>query len=249
MPRTALQTHTLRALEKSIERKLDRIADAGYEGVQFTPDLGERTPEALAEEVENRDLEVAGCHVDSELLESEYEETLEIYRALDCTDLVISSYDPEAFESESGIEDAVAHLSELSDRLEEDGFALHYHNHYFEFTDLGDRTGYEVFAELSEGSIRLEVDTGLAHCGGADPAELIDRYADRIDLVHLTDSIPGSDETVHMDLSEGVGDLDAWVDAVQAADVEWLIYENGRTDDPAVSIVDAMDVVDELLST
>ncbi|MCU4743011.1 sugar phosphate isomerase/epimerase [Natronoglomus mannanivorans] len=249
MTRTALQTHTLRPLEEPIDRKLDRAVDAGYEGVQFTPDLGHTTPANLLEQVRARELEIAGCHVDRELLEDDYEEAIEIYRTLDCSALVISSYDPEAFESEAGIERAVSHLSELADRLAEDGFTLHYHNHYFEFTDLGDRTGYEVFADLSDGAIRLEVDTGLAFYGGADPAALIDRYADRIDLVHLTDTIPGSDETVHAELGSGEVDLRACVERSAAANVEWLIYENGRTDDPATSIVDAIDVMSELLES
>lgn len=247
MVRTALQLHTLRPLDEPADRKLDMAVEAGYEGVQFTPDFAHTTPENLAEEVASRDLEVAGCHIDRELLEAEYDDTLESYRTLGTTDLVVSSYDPDAFESESGIADAASHLGGLADRLAGDGFALHYHNHYFEFADLDDRTGYEAFADASEGSIHLEVDTGLAYHGGADPAALIERYADRIDLVHLTDTIPGSNETAHTELGEGEVDLQACVDAVVDADVEWLIYENGRTDDPAASIVDAAETIEALL--
>lgn len=247
MSRLAVQTHTLRTLDESIEEKLDRIADAGYEGAQFTPALGDRSPEDLAEAVEERGLEVAGLHVDRERLEDEYEAALEDYRALGTTDLVISTYHRENYESEEGIAEAADHLGGLADRLAEDGFTLHYHNHYFEFTDLDGRSGFEAFADATEGSLRLEVDTGLAYHGDADPAALIEQYADRITLLHLTDTIPGSNETAHTELHEGEVDLQSCIDAAVEADVEWIIYENGRTDDPAASIVDAAEKIEAML--
>ena len=248
MTQLAVQTHTLRTLDVPIEEKLDMIDAAGYEGAQYTPELGGTSPMNLIKEVNARELEVAGCHIDREQLETKYQDTLDVYRALGTTDLVISTYHRENYESEEGIAEAADHLGGLADRLADDGFTLHYHNHYFEFTDLDGRSGFEAFADATEGSMRLEVDTGLAYHGGADPAALIEQYADRITLLHLTDTIPGSNETAHTELHEGEVDLQSCVDAAVAADVEWIIYENGRTDDPAVSIVDAADKIEEMLA-
>jgi sugar phosphate isomerase/epimerase len=247
--RTALQLHTVRKLDESLERKLDRAANAGYAGVQFTPDFDGLQAGAVRDMLDERDLEVAGCHIDLEGLEAEYEDTTAFYRELGCRDLVVSSYDPEAFTSEDGVQRVVDHLSTLADRLEDDGFDLHYHNHLFEFEALGEGTAYDRFFDQTAGVIAPEVDTGLAHCGGADPVELIERYGDRIELIHLTDSIAGSDETLHIDLGDGEVDLQACVDAARTADVDWLIYENGLTDDSPASLTAAADVLSRLLDS
>lgn len=246
MTHSALQLHTLRNLDESLDEKLDLAVDAGYAGVQFTPDFDGLAADTVRDMVDARDLELAGCHISLEDFEESYAESTEYYIELGCRDLVVSSYDPEAFTSKAGVDGVVEHLAGLADRLADDGFDLHYHNHLFEFEDLGDERAYERFLDQTAGVIAPEVDTGLAHCGGADPAALIDRYGDRIELIHLTDSIPGSDETVHMDLGDGEVDLAACVDDAQDGEVAWIIYENGRTDDPPASIEAAADVIADL---
>ena len=245
--RTALQLHTLRNLDEPLARKLDRAANAGYAGVQFTPDFDGLPAETVRDLLADRGLEVAGCHVGLEPLEESYEETTAFYRTIGCRDLVISSYDREAFTSDAGVREVVDRLSAVGARLADDGFALHYHNHHFEFEDVDGEWAYDRFFARTVGTVDPEVDTGLAYCGGADPAALIDRYGDRIELIHLTDTIPGADETLHVDLGDGEVDLAACVAAARAADVPWLIYENGRTDTPSASIEAAADVLSDLL--
>lgn len=247
MVKIGLQLHTLRPLDESIERKLDRAVDAGYDGVQFTPDLGNSTPARLEEALGDRNLDVAGCHIDLHQLESHFDETLSWYRTIGTSALVVPSYDSEAFETIEGVEAAADHLSSVARRLQEDGFSLHYHNHYFEFSDIDGRSGYDLFLEAAEGTVLPEIDTGLAYHGGIDPVELIADHADTVDLLHLTDTIPGSNETAHTDLGAGEVPLQDCVDAAVDADVTWLIYENGRTDDPATSIVDAATEIESYL--
>lgn len=247
MPRLAVQSHTLRTLSVDLETKLDRIADAGYEGVQFTPNLGGTTPAELTDHLEARDLAVAGCHIKRHQLEDAYEDTIATYRDLPCEDLVVASYGRDGFEDESSAEAAGTALGELGQRCADDGFALHYHNHSYEFTPLDEGTTFDVFADAGGVHLGLEIDTGLAYRGGADPAALIDRYADRVDLIHVTDTIPGDDSTAHTELRDGEVDLAACFDASVAANVTWLIYENGRAKNPFDSIEAAADVMTDLL--
>lgn len=248
MVRTAVQLHTLRTLPEGMERKLDRIANAGYEGVQFTPDMGDIGVDALRDALAARNLEPAGCHIDREAFQQDSNRPVERYRTLGVEDLVISVLPRKCFETRAAVAKAVDSVVPFGDTLAESGFALHYHNHSFEFEPLGDETAYDRFVADTAGNLRLEIDTGLAYRAGVDPAGLIERYASRIDLVHLTDTVPGSDATAHVDLGEGDVDLRSCVAASVDAEVEWLIYENGRTDDPGRSIAAAAEVMTELLA-
>ena len=244
MTQIAVQLHTLRNLEEDAAWKLERVADAGYDGVQFTPRLAGATASELVPLLEAQELAVAGSHISRDEFEEDFEGGVAQYETLGTDDLVIPSYDRESFTSRSGVESAAADVHEFGDRLAAENIDIHYHNHSFEFTSLNGATGFEVFAEETAGTLWLEIDTGLAYRADEDPAELLERYADRVELVHLTDTIPGSNETAHIDLGEGEVDLQAAIDATIAADAEWLIYENGRTDDPITSIQDAMEFIE-----
>lgn len=239
MVRTAVQLHTLRNLEEEIDALIEWVATTPFEGVQPRAGLTPEDVPRINRALEATGLELAGAHVKFDRLVDAYDELLAIHRDIGNTDLVIGSYDAEAFVEEAGNAEAARRISELATRLADDGMQLHYHNHYFEFAPLGDGTAYDAFVDRTDDALGLEIDTGLAQFGDADPVPLFEHYGDRVSLVHVTDTIPGSNDTVHHDLGKGIVDLPACFDAALAADVDWLIFEHGRTDDPKASIRDA----------
>jgi len=243
--RLAIQLYTLGDLDESLSETIPRLADTPYEGVQFAG-FGDAIPEELAAALDDAGLDVAGAHVGADEIEDAYEETLDAYGTVGCEELVVPSYDREAFETGAGARAAGERLAGLADRLDDDGVGLHYHNHTFEFADLGEERAFDVFAAAADG-VGLEIDTGLANHAGADPVELLERYGDRVSLVHLTDSRPGSDDTLHMDLGTGEVDIEACVDAARDAGAEWIIFEHGLTDHPLDSAADAAETLEPLL--
>lgn len=243
--RLAVQLYTLRDVDDSLLETINRLADTRYDGVQVAGLRGE-DPTDLVRAIEDAGLGVADAHVGLEDLEDNYEETVDAYGALGCDRLVVSAYEQEAFGTAEEAREAGEHLADLADRVADDGFELHYHNHTFEFTDLGDETAFEVFARAAEG-VGLEIDTGLANHGGADPVALLERYGDRVDLVHLTDSDPEVWERRHADIGTGTVDVEACVDAARDAGAEWIIFEHGLTDDPLASVAGAEDALAPLL--
>ena len=69
-------------------------------------------------------------------------------------------------------------------------FGLHvgYHNHDHELSSMIDgRSALEVFADLLEPSVLLEVDLYWATAGGADVVPLLQRLGDRVVAVHAKD--------------------------------------------------------------
>ncbi|WP_435320721.1 sugar phosphate isomerase/epimerase family protein [Haloarchaeobius sp. TZWSO28] len=230
-----IQLYTLVGLDESLLEKTRRVAETDFDGVEFAGIEGS-DPHRLAADLAEAGLEPLGAHVDVDELEADYEEVVETYRAIGCTHLVIPRYDPAAFETVAGVEEAAERISSLARRLASDGFRLSYHNHRFEFVPLGDATAFDVFVDHLDDLVGLEIDTGSAQHAGQDPVELLNRYSDRIDLVHLTDTRSDLDSTVHVELAAGEVDLAACVRAARDTGVDAIIYEHGKTTDPVGSL-------------
>ena len=242
--RCGIQLYTLRNVEESLIDSIDRVGSTIFEGVEFAG-LGDTDPGAIGRALEDANLAVAGAHVGVSDLNDDVEDILTTYETLGCRDLVIPSYDREAFETRDTARNAGQRLATLADRLGNDT-RLHYHNHTFEFTPLSTGTAFDAFAAAATG-VGLEIDTGLANHAGVDPVSIIDQYGERTRLVHLTDSRPGSTDTQHMDLGTGTVDLPGCIDACADAEVDWLIFEHGLTDDPINSMEAAADTLEELI--
>ncbi|WP_123535082.1 sugar phosphate isomerase/epimerase family protein [Halosimplex salinum] len=221
MTRSAVQLYTLRDVDRPFTEVLELVADAGFEGVEFAYRVTEADPDAVRATLDETGLDVAGAHVGLDALEDDFDETVAFYDDLGVDHVVVPWLDAEHFESVAAVEAAAARLAKLADELSAHGMALHYHNHDHEYTDLGDRTGFDAFVD--ETSFGIELDLGLALAAGDDVVERLHALGDRSRLVHLKDYDVDAGESVPV--GEGDLDLDAVADAVDENDSEWLIYE------------------------
>jgi sugar phosphate isomerase/epimerase len=82
-----------------------------------------------------------------------------------------------------------AHANEIGQRAKAAGVQYAYHNHNFEFRDLGDgKTGYDILLEETDASVvKFETDCGWMKVGGRDPVEYLRRYGNRIAMLHVKD--------------------------------------------------------------
>ena len=132
-----------------------------------------------------------------------------------------------------------AALNEWGARLQEDGLALHYHNHEFEFDAVeGAKTGMEMLlSDLDPSLVWLCFDAGWTSRSGHDPITFAAQYAQRIQTVHLRDfrgtqSVPlGAGD---LDLTRIVPPLFA-LPQVQAI----LIEQDPATETPVADMADS----------
>jgi sugar phosphate isomerase/epimerase len=82
-----------------------------------------------------------------------------------------------------------AKANEIGQRAKAAGMQYAYHNHNFEFRDVGDgKTGYDILLEETDASVvKFETDCGWMKVGGKDPVEYLRRYGDRIAMLHAKD--------------------------------------------------------------
>ncbi len=76
-------------------------------------------------------------------------------------------------------------LEAFSERLKEQGLTLAYHHHLMMLVEKADEIA--AFCDATDDSVGLLLDTGHATAAGADYAEIIRRFGDRIVHIHLKD--------------------------------------------------------------
>ena len=241
MVRTAIQLYSLRSIDEPLPAVLDLIGETSLDGVEFAHRVRNADTDAVLDALDRNDLAPAAAHVGLDALEDDYEGATALYDRLGCDTLVVPWLDPEHFESAETVADAASRLGAVANDLADDGFDLQYHNHDQEFVPLGDGTAMdELLASVDD--LGFEIDLGWARAAGADPTALVERYADRVSHAHFADA--DAETMTCVDLGEGDLDLDACLDAVRAADVEWYVYEHDDPDDPRASLRHGAETLD-----
>ncbi len=190
-PTLALQLHSLRR-EAAIDAEgtVRQVSSLGFDGVEIVRDYGWTAAQwqrVLAE----TGLTVVAAHVPLETLEDDLAAVLTFYRALGTRRLVVTAL-PRAPQTAYRYHDGARRLNVVGRRLAEAGFILAYHNHDFEFQWIEDalaaRTGLEVLLdETDPACVGFEFDAYWLEFAGRNAVDFIERYAERLRLVHAKD--------------------------------------------------------------
>ncbi|QGA81833.1 sugar phosphate isomerase/epimerase [Halomicrobium sp. LC1Hm] len=238
---TAIQLYTLREIDESILDVLARVGDAGFDGVEFAYRVDEEPTAEIRRALEDAGLVASSAHVGIETLEADLDGVVETAEALGYEDIVVPWLDPDQFETVEAVAATADRLSDLAGAVADRGMRLHYHNHDQEFVETDEGVAFDLLVDRSSDDLAFEVDAGWALYGGADPVALLERYADRISLVHFKD--------VHLDseaappLGEGDLDVEAVARAAREIDAEWAVFENDDPDDPVTALANGADVL------
>ena len=184
--RYGLQLFSVRdSAKENYEATLAKVAEMGYKMVE-PAGFFDHSAKEVVDIVNKYGLEICSTHTPSHVLFENFEETLEFHKAIGCHDIVIpwGSYETKV-EMDAFIDKVNYYLP----ILKKEGITLHYHNHSAEF--LPNKDGEKVWFELFERTeIMFQVDTFWVYNARLDPVEFIEKYRDRISLVHLKDGVP-----------------------------------------------------------
>jgi sugar phosphate isomerase/epimerase len=153
-------------------------------------------------------------------------------------DLVVHPYTPaEQWQSREDLERLADVLAGAAATAGGHGVRVGYHNHNWELaTRLGGRPALDVFAEMLDSSVVLEVDAYWAATAGQDVPGLMERLGDRVVAVHLKDGPLNGDTAAQLPL--GKGDLPAADILAAASGLQFSVLE---FDDYAGDIFDGIE--------
>lgn len=233
----AAQLYTLRDYTKTKEgliESLDRLAEMGYEGVQFSAvgcmegDSPEVSPEEAGRLLKERELICCATHRPlSRLLEHPAEEAA-FHQAIDCGYTAIGSpgpgyviTDPEDWSRLAG------DLSQALEGLSAYGLKVGYHNHAMEWQRVGPERvhPFEILLRTASRRLEFELDTYWAAFAGQDPASVIRRIEGRACMIHVKDLEPVEWQVTYAPVGEGNLNWDEILAACIESGTEWLIVE------------------------
>lgn len=240
--RLGLQLYTVRdAMERDFEGTLKRVAELGYQGVEFAGFYG-RTPEQVKDILTETGLVALGAHTPYVRLRDALEEEIAFNKKIGNRYLVV----PFLEEADRNWEEVIEHLRVIGRRCAEEEMVLLYHNHEFELTETldGQPVLDAIYSRVPAELLKVELDSCWVSYAGYNPLEYITEYNGRLPLLHLKDMITrpdGSAETVA--LGKGEVPIKEIADAALAVGVEWLIAEQDNSGDldPLDCIATSMD--------
>jgi sugar phosphate isomerase/epimerase len=181
-----LQLYSVRQeCEKDLPATLAAVAKMGYQGVEFAGYYG-RDAKTLRKLLDDLGLKCCGSHIGLETLLGEpFNQTVEFNKVLDNKFLIVPGLEPKRCASKKAWQETAAIFNELSEKTAPLGLRIGYHNHDIEFKPLDGELPWDTFFGNTKKAVVMQIDTGNAMIGGADPSALLKRYPGRAATVHL----------------------------------------------------------------
>jgi sugar phosphate isomerase/epimerase len=193
--RIGLQLFSVRqSLAKDPWSTLAAVAQAGYTRLEAANHnalhdpgvgFGVQAPE-LRKQLGDLGLSIVGCHINPlhrDILPRALDYQAELGNTQIGCDIEFYPY---------GDRDLVLRRCETFNQVGElarsRGMRFYYHNHYQEFQRIGDAYVYDLILENTDPAlVFLELDTYWVYRGGQDPIDWMNRFADRVILLHQKD--------------------------------------------------------------
>lgn len=218
----ALQLYTLRdQLPAGRKALLQAVKGFGYGAVE--PYDVRTDPEALRADLDEAGLAV--CSVHARALGDDAGALLDGARTVGADTVIVPSVPPERFADAGAVAALARDLNEAAARAGDQGLRLGYHNHAFEFSSIGGRTGLEALADALDPGVILEVDTYWAAVGGQDVPALLGRLGDRVRYLHVKDGPVTSGDPM---TAVGTGRMPVAEILAACPSAEWHVVELDR---------------------
>ncbi len=155
-PRSAIQLHTLRGIDESLPDTIRRVADAGFEGVEFAGAFLDANPHRVREALDETGIVPVAAHVDLRTLEGDLESIADRCRHVGCAHVVIPHLGAGYFRTSTHVDALARRLEGLAGRLDAHGLQLSYHTSREPFLPMLDRFGLGPVAALPSPGIVWE---------------------------------------------------------------------------------------------
>lgn len=227
----ALQLWSVKeACEDDFFGTLEKVAEMGYDGVEFAGYYGKSASE-IKTKLAELGLEVAGSHISKEMLEAELEDVIVFERELGNKFIICPYAD---FETKQEWLSFAERLREIAKTIQQAGMQFGYHNHAHELEKVDDAIILEnLLGNVPE--MIAELDTYWIEYAGVGVIPFIEKYRNRVPLVHIKDKSKTSKESTI--IGEGILDISGYVKTAIASGTKWLIIEQEAfEEDPLTSV-------------
>ncbi|RRN77537.1 sugar phosphate isomerase/epimerase [Pseudoxanthomonas sp. SGD-10] len=244
-----LQLYSLRNEfgKQSVEDVVAKVAKAGYSFVEpygYSKEKGfwGLSPKQFKQLLDKHKLKTYGGHYNFGFLEAGIdheviEDYIRVAKTLGQKYIIVPHIKRSIFDSEGEVREFIERLRVVSEIFRKAGLKLAYHNHDFEYKDLGGKTGYDIMLkELSASEMEFEIDLYWAVRAKQNIDALFKKHSGRFTKWHIKD-IRKSDETKNTEIGNGTIDYKAILKHAKLAGMKYAIVEQENFEiDPFESI-------------
>ena len=220
-----IQMYSIRDITAdSLEKALGRVAEMGYKYIEFAG-FFDNSAEDVKKWLDKFGLICSGTHTGIDQLSADnIDKVIEYHKIIGCDNLIVPGCD---WSTKEKCDNVIETMNFAINKLKENGIRFGYHNHSREFFPTKDGIVFEDEVILRTDA-ELEIDTFWAFNACIDVLEYLNKYKDRISVIHLKDGIVSSSENKNFNhVHDGVeglslGQGDAPVKLIR----EWAIKNN-----------------------
>jgi len=164
---------------------LAALSKMGYKGVEFADYFG-RDAKTLNQMLADNGLQCVGSHIRpfNSLVGDDLPKTIEFNHALGNPRLIVPSMPEQYSKSLQGWQQAADVFNELAGQLKPHKMRVGFHNEGPEFKPIDGQVPWNVFMDRTTPDVIIQLDTGNAAAGGADPVTCLKRYQGRYVSLH-----------------------------------------------------------------
>jgi sugar phosphate isomerase/epimerase len=234
--RIGLQLYSLREqFAKDVPRTLDQVRDFGIRYVETHSTYG-LTPEKFRTELDSRDLKAVSGHFSYERCRDDIEGIARDAKILGLEYAGCAWIPHKDPFDEKTCREAIDVFNRAGEALAKHGLKFFYHTHGYEFIPYAKGTFFDLMmSETKPQFVHYEIDVFWIAHPGHDPAQLLEKYGSRFELMHVKDMKQGtptrlftgqSEVTNNVAVGTGVLDWPAIFKAAQKAGVKWYFLED-----------------------
>ncbi|CAM4473283.1 sugar phosphate isomerase/epimerase family protein [Paenibacillus tarimensis] len=223
-----LQLYTLRdQTEKDLLGTLGKVAEIGYKAVEFAGFFGHSSTEVKRALADNG-LTAPSAHVplnidEPEKLEPDLQRQIEFAQEIGLQYVVTPWYPMPEQPNEEDLAKFIGVVERACELVTSAGLKYGYHNHDFEFKQVGGKTIMDHLLErIPAERMIAEFDLGWIHVAGYKPVDYINKYAGRVPLAHFKDFGNGRRDT---EIGRGTVDFESVLKVADEAGIQYIIVE------------------------
>jgi len=193
----ALQLYSVREdAAKDLAGVLKRVAEMGYDGVEFAGYYGHSASD-VRRMLDDNGLKCCGGHLGLDtLLGDTLHETIEYQRTLGNIYLIVPGFPGHRTSSKAAWLETAEIMNGIAERLKPHGMQTGYHNHHTEFKPMDGELPWDIFFGNTTPDVIMQFDTGNALVGGAEAGPFLRRYPGRAITVHLKEHSATNDKAL-----------------------------------------------------
>lgn len=238
-----VQLYTVRdQAEKDLPGVLAAIKKIGYQEVELYWDVYTHSASELRKMISDAGLKAPSGHFNYDGLPGKLDYAKELG-----LEWVVCPMLPESMRNSLDDFKKAAHQFNVwGEEIHKRGMRFGFHNHNYEFHDLGGTTGFDALMQGTDPKlVAVEMDCYWITQAGRDPLAMFKHLGKRIKMLHLKDRKPGfavsqqlNDEAGHFtEVGSGTIDWKSILEAAKRYGVEHLFVERDSGDLPALESI------------